>query len=175
VFYYTKDELTRLLAAADESSPLHGLLLRTCYRHAFRISEALGLTTGNVKAGRLVVRRSKGGKLTHQPMSAELTAYVQTLASDSKLFPISAGKRQDSATRAVNRLLGRLCAQVGIEPCKAHSHALRHSLVHHGMEAGITLPQLTVILGHADPKSVMHYTIATEQEAEIALTAVVGS
>jgi hypothetical protein len=43
------------------------------------------------------------------------------------------------------------------------------------MEAGITLPQLTVILGHADPKSVMHYTIATEQESEIALAAVVGS
>lgn len=174
MFYFTKDELERLLDAAESSSPLHGLLLRTCYKHAFRIGEASHLTTANVKGDRLVVRRSKKGKITHQKMAADLIEYVRTLPAGSRLFPMSANGNTHSDRRACNRLLQRLCVQVGIDPIKGHTHALRHSLVHHGREAGMTYPQLTVTLGHADPKSIMHYDVATEQEAEQALAAAVG-
>jgi integrase len=174
MFFFTQDELNRLLDAAEASSPLHGLLLRTCYRHAFRIGEASHLTTANVKGDRLVVRRSKQGKITHQKMAADLLAHVRSLPVGSRLFPMSANGNIDSDRRACNRLMQRLCLQVGIDPIKGHTHALRHSLVHHGRAAGMTYPQLTVTLGHADPKSIMHYDIATEQEAESALAAVVG-
>ena len=173
MFYFTKTELTRLLAAAEASSPLHGLLVKTCYRHAFRISEALALTPENLKHGRLVVQRSKNGKITHQKPSPELLAHIATVQPSQKLFPICTGT-PDSAVRAANRLMQRLCRLADIEAHKGHTHALRHSLVHHGMDAGITLPQLTIVLGHADPTSVMHYTRATEQEAEQAMAAVVG-
>lgn len=173
MFYFTRDELTRLLAAADAHSPLHGLLLKTCYRHAFRISEALALTPANLKHERLVVRRSKKGKITHQKASPELLAHIATIGPGERLFPICTGT-PDSAVRAANRLMQRLCRLAGIEAHKGHTHALRHSLVHHGRAAGVTYPQLTVILGHADPKSIMHYDVATEQESELALAAVVG-
>jgi len=173
MFYFTKAELDRLLAAADAYSPLHGLLIKTCYRHAFRISEALALTPANLKHGRLVVRRSKKGKITHQKASPELLAHIATVAPGELLFPICKGT-PDSAVRAANRLMQRLCRKAGIETHKGHTHALRHSLVHHGRAAGVTYPQLTVILGHADPKSIMHYDVATEQESELALAAVVG-
>ena len=173
MFYYTQDEIQRLFGAADAHSPIHGLLLRTCYRHAFRISEALSLTTANLKNGRLVVRRSKGGKITHQKASPELLAYAVTVPTGALLFPISNGT-PSSARRAANRLLRRLCQQVGIDATKAHTHALRHSCVHHSRAAGVSYPVLTVHLGHADPKSILHYDIATEQEAETAMAAVVG-
>lgn len=186
MFYFTKDELTRLLAAADAHSPLHGLLLKTCYRHAFRISEALALIPANLKHGRLVVRRSKRGKITHQKASPELLAHIATVKPGELLFPLCNGHltqpnrrtepamRPASAVRAANRLMQRLCRLAGIESHKGHTHALRHSLVHHGRAAGVTYPQLTAILGHADPKSIMHYDVATEQESELALAAVVG-
>lgn len=174
MFYFTRDELNRLLLAAEASCPLHGLLLRTCYRHAFRIGEALQLTTANVKGDRLVVRRSKQGKITNQKMAEDLIAYVQTLKPGDRLFVFSQGKHPRSAYRKVDRILKALCAKAGIERHRAHTHSLRHSLVHHGRAAGMSYPQLTRILGHADPKSVMHYDIATEQEAEQALAAVVG-
>ena len=173
MFYFTKTELDRLIAAAEASSPLHGLLLKTCYRHAFRISEALALTSANLKMGRLVVQRSKGGKMTHQKASPELLAHIATVERGKLLFPICTGTL-GSATRAANRLMQRLCRQAGIEAHKGHTHALRHSLVHHSRAAGVTYSQLTVVLGHADPKSIMHYDRATEQEAELAMAAVVG-
>lgn len=174
MFFFTTSELTRLLAAAEASAPLHGLLFRTCYKHAFRIGEASRLTTANVKGDRLVVRRSKKGKITHQKMAADLAVYVHKLPEGARLFPMSANGNTESDRRACNRLLQRLCAQVGIDRIKGHTHALRHSLVHHGRANGMTYPQLTVTLGHADPKSIMHYDIATEQESEQALAAVVG-
>ena len=173
MFFFTRAELDRLLAAANAYSPMHGLLVQTCYRHAFRISEALALTPDNLKHGRLVVKRSKRGKITHQKAAPDLLAHIATVAPGQLLFPICNGT-PDSAVRAANRLMQRLCRQAGIEAHKGHTHALRHSLVHHGRAAGVTYPQLTVILGHADPKSIMHYDVATEQEAELALAAVVG-
>ena len=173
MFYFTQDELQRLFGAADAHSPVHGLLVRTCYRHAFRISEALSLTPANLKNGRLVVRRSKGGKITLQKASAEFLAYAATIQKGALLFPICSGT-PSSARRAANRLLRRLCQQVGIDATKAHTHALRHSCVHHSRAAGVSYPCLTVHLGHADPKSILHYDIATEQETEMAMSAVMG-
>ena len=173
MFYFTRDELARLFLAAEASSPLHGLLLKTCYRHAFRISEALSLTTANVKHDRLVVRRSKRGKITHQKASPELLAHIATVTPGAALFPICNGT-PDSGVRAANRLMQRLGKAAGIDAHKNHSHALRHSCVHHSREAGVSYPQLTVHLGHADPKSIMHYDVATEQETELAMAAVVG-
>jgi integrase len=174
MFYFTTDELARLLAAAEASSPLHGLLLKTCYRHAFRISEALTLTPKNLRSGMLTVQRGKGGKITRQKPSAELLALIAAKRPDELLFPLTSGK-PESARRQADRIIKRLCRKAGIEQHKAHSHAIRHSLVHHATDAGISLAQLTVVLGHSDPTSIMHYTRANEQEAGLAMVAVVGS
>lgn len=174
MFYFTQDELKRLMAEAGKSSPVHELLLATCYRHAFRIGEALKLTPKNLKNGMLVVRRSKGGKVTRQKPSAELLALIATKQPDELLFLMSDGKHKYSAYRQADRVLKRLCAKAGIEPHKAHTHAIRHALVHEARKQGVTYPQLTVQLGHADPKSIMHYDIATEQETALAMAAVVG-
>jgi len=174
VFFFTKDELSRLLSAAEASSALHHLLLKTCYRHAFRISEALSLTTANLKHSRLVVRRSKGGKITHQTASLELLAHIATVEPGALLFPICNGT-PESARRAANRLMQRLCKTAGLDGILGHTHALRHSLVHHSREAGISYPQLTVHLGHSSKSSILHYDVSTEQETEMAMAAVVGA
>jgi integrase len=163
-----------LLVEAEKSSPVHHLLLATCYRHAFRIGEALKLTPRNLKNGMLVVRRSKKGKVTRQKPSQELLALIATKRPDELLFPMSNGAHKYSAYRQTDRVLKRLCKLAGIEAHKAHTHAIRHALVHEARRCGVTYPQLTVVLGHADPKSVMHYDIATEQETAQAMAAVVG-
>ena len=173
MFFFTKDELARLFLAAEASSPLHGLLLKTCYRHAFRISEALSLTTANLKHGRIVIRRSKRGRITHQKASAELLAHIATVEPGAVLFPIHNGT-PDSGVRAANRLMQRLGKAAGIEAHKAHTHALRHSCVHHSREAGVSYPQLTVHLGHSSKSSILHYDVSTEQETELAMAAVIG-
>ena len=173
MFYYSHDELKRLMAEAELSSPLHGLLLKTCYRHAFRISEALTLTPKNITNGMLVVQRSKRGKITRQCPSQELLALAATRQADELLFPLTTGK-PESARRQADRLMKRLCTKAGIPAHKAHTHAIRHTLVHDGMDAGVSLPKLTARLGHSNPASIMHYTIATDQDAEDALAEIIG-
>lgn len=51
---------------------------------------------------------------------------------------------------------------------KVHVHSLRHAYATHLLEAGISLRQIQVWLGHSSPSMTMHYAQLTSQSTETA-------
>jgi integrase len=170
MFYFTKEELKKLIDVAAAVNPVHGLFFETAYTHGMRVSECLKLTAKNIKGGNLVQTRIKHGKRTSYPASAALQAHAKTVG-DRPLFVFYNGK-PESSRRAADRFIKRYCKAAGIEPRSMHK--LRFALVRHSREAGVPHAAITVHCGWRSHSTVHLYDRVSADESRMAMAAVVG-
>ena len=168
---FTQEELKSLIVVATKANPVHGLFFQTVYTHGMRISEALKLTPGNIRHGKLVQTRIKNGKRTTFPASAALQTYAEMKGSDEPLFKFAPGSNGSNRMTA-DRLIKRYCKMAGIEPRSMHK--LRFALVRHSREAGVPHAAITVHCGWRSPSTVHHYDRVSQAESQKAMAAVVG-
>ena len=157
---FTKEELEALFSAAEKHSAQDALMLRTIFNHGLRVSEVLGLTSKNLEARHLVVKRLKGSRKTTQPLLMDEREGLEALAKTSgarPLFPI--------CRMTAWRKLQQYGKEAGIPAFKLHPHALKHSTGRLGYEAGMGIPELQKYLGHASGASTMIYLEAGEEES----------
>lgn len=165
----TRDELNRLLDAAEKYSALDALMIRVSFNHGLRVSEAIDLTRTNIVDGHLVVQRLKKSRLTCQPLlSDEKDALEQLAKTDGRFFPMH--------RMTVWRKMQRYGAEAGIPQFKCHSHVLKHTTGKLGFNKGqgMTIPEVQVWLGHVNGGNTLKYMEATEEEAACAFAAAVG-
>jgi integrase len=172
MFYFTKEELTKLIEVATAANPIHGLFFQTAYTHGMRVSECLKLTPRNIKGGNLVQTRSKHGKRTSFPASAELQAYAKTLGPEEFLFRFYRNSSHTVNRVAADKHIKRYCKMAGIEPRSMHK--LRFALVRHSREAGVPHAAITVHCGWRSHATVHHYDRVSQAESQQAMAAVVG-
>ena len=140
-------------------------VLTLLYGCGLRISEALGLTEGDLpdaRAGMLRVT-GKGGKTRLVPV---LPAAVRALESYRALCPyppdaekpLFRGARGGPLAAAIiQRAMQRLRSGLGL-PDTATPHALRHSFATHLLAAGGDLRTIQELLGHASLSTTQIYT-----------------
>lgn len=131
--HLTRDELKALLRRVK--NPRWRVMLKIEFWHGLRVSEAINLTTDDVRDGQIYVERLKGSLKTLQPYMVasdseldyrdELKALIPTLKPGAKLFPISRD--------GVLKLMKRAGRQAGIPQgqrykTKLRPHALKHSI-----------------------------------------------
>jgi integrase/recombinase XerD len=137
-----------------------------------RVSEALALKVSDVilndRSGMVTVRRGKGGvhrevQLTNevrQVLREYLEAYPD-LEGDDPLWVGQRGPLKNSST--VNRLLSKYARFAGLEGVTPH--VLRHTFATLYLEANPgDIRYLAAILGHADLKTTMVYTVPDADE-----------
>jgi integrase len=163
----SRQELTSLVAVAQQDGDDMALMIRCCFNHGLRVSELLSLTKDNIVGNMLVVQRLKGSNQTCQPLLADEKDGLLNLAkTDGLFFPMSRW--------TFNRWLKTWGAKAGIEPSRLHAHVLKHSAGRIAYLGGMGLPELQTYLGHVSGSSTMVYVQSSESEAAAAFAAAIG-
>jgi site-specific recombinase XerD len=159
----TPEEVSRLLAAVEQ--PKARMLLTVMYGCGLRISEAVGLETGDVDSERMVIhiRQGKGRKDRYVPLGTRLLTQLRDYWRVERparfLFPGSqADKPVNVATVREEFRLAKRIARIE-KPCT--THVLRHSYASHCLEAGMEVSVIQQILGHASVETTATYTHVT--------------
>ena len=182
----SQGELWRVLAAARTRGPrtlaLVGLLAYT----GGRISEVLALRWRDLRSMReqrwlphVAYRRQnvKGKERTrYVPSPPELQTALYPWWAESPLtnqgeqlvFPGRRGRAwsRSAATRELEQLLREELGDEG----RLSSHSFRKAYADRLLAGGLTLPAVSVLLGHSDVSTTMHY-LARPSEAQLELAA----
>ena len=176
--YLTADEVRRLLATPDVSSPKgqrDRAILETLYAAGLRVSELVGLNLRDVDLGLGELRViGKGNKeriaLLGDPAVAALRAYINAgrpaqLADHSAtnaLFLNRFGSRLSA--RSVDEVVRKTGVVAGIEQTVT-PHLLRHTFATHLLDGGADLRVVQELLGHENLATTQIYANVTQQRA----------
>ena len=181
-------EQTRLLLAQPDRSTRRGrrdaTLLATLYDTAARVSELAGLIVRDIRVEPppLAVLTGKGRKTRHVPLGGNTTALLAGYLAEHGLdqpghddHPLFVSQHRSKLTRGgIAWIIRKYQAQAG-DPALAGAdlspHVLRHSKAMHLCEAGIPLPYIRDILGHAGLSTTEIYARASTEAKRKALEA----
>jgi integrase/recombinase XerD len=147
-------------ALAEEDARVSALVLVLLF-NGFRISEALGITKGDIttESGRPVLRIKRKGKdaqTTFPIGDRDLAARVSELAASAPEGEGIFGMDRFVARRA----LARVSNDAGLG--RIHPHVLRHTFVTQLLEDGVPPHRVRQLAGHASLNTTMRYVRALE-------------
>lgn len=168
--YLTIDQIDKLLAAPDRTSPLgsrDSAMIQLLYATGLRVSELINVRLEELNAEMGVVRTvGKGQKTRLIPVGRAALDAIETYTGQDRprilkrkasgfLFVTSRGS---SMTRqAFWKLIRRYGVVAGIG-VRISPHMLRHSFATHLLDRGADLRSLQLMLGHADISTTEIYT-----------------
>ncbi len=168
--YLTREEIERLLATPDPSTPtgLRDLaLLHLFYASGLRVSELCNLAVQDVDPHLRIVRvTGKGGKQRLVPVGSQALAVLEQylvqarpqLVGRSGSRYLFVNRRGQPLTRqGVWQLLRAYGQRAGLRQ-QLTPHVLRHSFATHLLEGGADLRSVQLLLGHADISTTQVYT-----------------
>ena len=176
----TEDEVGRLLAAVVATDPAalrDRALLELLYATGARISEACGLSLGDIdRENRLVRLFGKGAKERIVPFGRAAAAAVDEWlsAGRSHLEPARWARRGDQEALFLNTRGSRLSRQAAWAVVKKYGdrvglgdrlspHVLRHSCATHLLDHGADLRIVQEMLGHASISTTQVYTKVSQE------------
>ena len=176
-----RDEVARMLAAADLSQPLgvrDRAIMEVLYASGARLSELQGMDVDHVDLAAGEVRvLGKGSRervlMLGKPSVHALSVYLKSARpqlartrprhSDIRaLFLNRYGGRLSG--RGIEKLVRRYAMTAGTRP-GVHPHTLRHTFATHLLEGGADLRVVQELLGHSSPATTQVYTHITQNEA----------
>jgi integrase/recombinase XerD len=182
-------EQTRLLLALPDRSTRQGrrdaTLLATLYDTAGRVQEIADLTVRDIRLNdpAMVALTGKGRKTRHVPIDANTTALLAAYLAERQLDtpghddrPVFFNQHHSKLSRGgIAWILRKYQAQAAdptLADAQLSPHVLRHSRAMHLYDAGVPLPYIRDILGHADLSTTDIYARASTEAKRKALEAV---
>lgn len=162
--HLSEEEVFRLIKAA-KSVGRHRMrdasLMLTAYRHAFRVSELVGLRWAQIDfaAGMLYVKRLKKGTPSTQPIVGDELRNFRRLQRDYPASPYvfsteRGGPLSPDAFQAIVKRAGKLADF----PFSVHPHMLRHACGFKLANAGRDTRAIQGYLGHRNIQHTVRYT-----------------
>lgn len=161
----SRGEIARLLESTQNTK--HRVLMMTAYGGGLRVSELVHLRPRDIHSERMLIRvnQGKGHKDRYTLLSPrlleELRVYWREYRPESWLFVGKDGR----SPLPVATALGVFCRakrRAGVQHGRG-IHALRHSFATHLMEAGVPLPVIQRLMGHANLSTTAKYLHVTSQ------------
>ncbi len=164
-------EIDALISAPDRSKPTgvrDRAMLEILYGTGMRVSECIGMNTGDVQLTMGFARVfGKGGKERIVPLGRSALDSVSVYIRDARPSLLKGDRAQDALF--VNARGGRLSRQGVWKLLNEHArtaaiskeltpHILRHSFATHLVENGADLRAIQEMLGHADISTTQIYT-----------------
>jgi integrase/recombinase XerD len=169
VAHLTVEQTRRLLALPDRTSRQgrrDATLLATLYDTAARVQEIADLTVRDVRLedSPIVALTGKGRKTRHVPIDTNTAALLTAYLAERKLDtpgrdqrPVFFNQHHAKLSRGgIAWILRKYQAQAAdptLAGAQLSPHVLRHSRATHLYDAGVPLPYIRDILGHADLSS----------------------
>ena len=161
--YLTEREIEKLIDAASDNRWGHrdATAILIAYRHGLRASELVALRWDDIDfaAGKLHVRRSKGGTASVHPIGGRELRALRRLKRETppsiyvfvseRLAPLSVAGYQRMVARA---------GEAASFPFLVHSHMLRHSCGYKLANDGQDTRAIQHYLGHRSINSTVRYT-----------------
>lgn len=164
--YLTPEEIEAFFSVIKDTRDR--ALFRVIYHRGLRASEPglLQLADYRPGSGRLAVKRLKGSNSGEFRLAdaeeRSLRAWIRERGeAPGPLFP-SRLRRPISRDR-VHELMQHYCQMAGIDPEKAHPHALKHSCGTHLSELGEDVQAIQDHLGHRNIQNTMIYVQVTNK------------
>ena len=169
--YLPVDEMFRLLDSINTGGILdlrNRAIFETLYSCGIRVSELVGLNTGDVDYRQALIRvLGKGSKERIVPLGgsalAAIQKYRQVLESEYGISadltgPLFLNKNKKRLTaRSVARILDKLVTACGLLT-PVSPHTLRHTFATHMLDAGADLRAVQELLGHKSLSTTQKYT-----------------
>jgi integrase len=167
----TKAQAEKMIRLAFAESTRNGLLLTICLHHATRASELASLRVENVnlKDEVLFISRRKGSESKPESLVNDEKKLLENYLdgrTTGLLFPSE--KTGQLSTVQVYRIFRRYAELAGVPDSGRSPHAFRHTLGQLSADAGISLPQLQVIMGHKSAQSTLRYFKVKQSVADAA-------
>lgn len=177
----TEAEVTSLIDSVVITRPIHRrdlALIELLYATGARISEAVGLSIGEIDLdARLVRLYGKGSKERIVPFGSTAAAALEDWFSPSGralLVPDRWRSRDDAEAVFLNTRGGRLTRQAAWQVIKGYGaragiadklspHVLRHSCATHLLDHGADLRVVQEMLGHASISTTQIYTKVSQE------------
>ena len=163
------EAVEEFLDAVDTSKPT-GLrdraLFELIYSSGLRISEAVGLTTGQLFLEERLLRvTGKGDKERIVPLGGEAAHWLRRYLNEARPRLVKPGKNDHRlflsqrgngiSRKGVWKRFKEVTAAAGLQ---AKVHTLRHSFATHLLQGGANLRAVQELLGHADISTTQIYT-----------------
>ncbi|HSP30082.1 MAG TPA: tyrosine-type recombinase/integrase, partial [Ilumatobacteraceae bacterium] len=177
----TEAQVTSLLDAVVVTEPIHRrdlALIELLYATGARISEAVGLSIGEIDLdARLVRLYGKGSKERIVPFGSTAATALEDWFSPSgraRIVPAQWRSRDDAEAVFLNTRGGRLTRQAAWQVIKKYGvraglgaelspHVLRHSCATHLLDHGADLRVVQEMLGHASISTTQIYTKVSQE------------
>jgi len=167
--FLTIVEIQRLRAALDahrargsgrqQADVIKLLLLTGC-----RKGELIGLRWAEVDGDRLFLRHSKSGPRTVY-LSAEAQAII---ASQPRIGPFVFASSTDASQHRSSELSLWRKVRRSADLSDVRLHDLRHTFASHAVMAGVPLPVVSRLLGHAQLRMTLRYAHVSDRDTEAA-------
>lgn len=168
---YTAEEVERIIAAIDRSSPQGKrdyVMILLAARYGLRISDIVGLRFINLdwERDRITIIQKKTDRKVVLPLSEEVGAalieYIKFGRPEIEspcVFITARAPYKPLATSGLSESMKKYMSRAGIDFTnrKAGPHALRHSLATNLLGANAALPVISEILGHSSTESTKTY------------------
>lgn len=163
-----RSEIARLLEPTRNVK--HRTLLMTAYGGGLRVSEVVSLKPADIHSERMLIRvnQGKGRKDRYTLLSPrllqELRAYWLACRPKTWLFEGARSGHHLAANTA-----GKIFTQAKERAGLVHGtgiHCLRHSFATHLMEAGVPLPVIQQLMGHAHLSTTARYLHVTSKHLD---------
>lgn len=171
--YLNKDELRQLFQIAHDRNRMHHLAMCVGLWHGARVSEVVAIKGEDIFNGQLSIRRLKRSLPTVQPIRRD----ADPLFDESPLIGLAKLNPKDRifkfSARRCDQFIKRYAELAGINPDKAHFHALKHSTAMLLWDATGNLGQIQNYLGHRAASSTLIYLAeADSRKAQMALAGI---
>ena len=181
VGYLTDDEIVRIIAAPDASTPAgrrDRALLLLMYNTGARVQELVDLDVGDIQHGAVPVVRLLGKGRKHRccPLWSRTLAAIDRMLTDRPRAgldqPLLVNARGRRLSRSgVAHLLRRAQTSADVSPTRAarlSPHVVRHTTAMHLLQSGVDLTSIAAWLGHAQLSTTHAYVeidLRTKQAA----------
>lgn len=154
--YITTEEQRRLIDGlqGQDQMTVRNLALIWTLLHGLRVSEVVGLDCEDFRAGELTFV-GKGAKTRTVPLLLPAAAAMAAYLGRRKAGPLFRGREGRLHVAQVQRIVGELT--LALTGSAYHPHALRHGFATRMVQAGVELPALQRLLGHASLSSTQIY------------------
>ena len=187
IAHLTVEQTRQLLALPDRTTRQgrrDATLLATLYDTAARVQELADLTVRDIRLETAIIALSgKGRKTRHVPIDPNTTALLAAYLAERQLDrpgrdqrPVFFNQHRAKLSRGgIAWILHKYHAKAAdptLTDAQLHPHVLRHSRAMHLYDAGVPLPYIRDILGHADLSTTEIYARASTEAKRKALEAV---
>lgn len=172
----SKQDVLRLLEAADRLGSLHHALIALLFFTGARVSSLVGADVEDFElaaaehGARLWVT-VKGGRRVQLAVAGEAAVAVASYLSGRPAGPLLLNTAGVRMSRFIAwRLVRAVAAEAGIAEDSLHPHAFRHAAATLSLEAGASIRDTQQQLAHVDPKTTELYDALLREAAAKATT-----